>query len=126
MKWPEMLAQFKEHGKTYTKSQLDDPDRVIKEIAKLGYSIVLRHETAERYLEKVREVGKLDPDSDFVQENADAFRDAGGLYSYRLYDGKLGYTEENGHGSPLSEDLYETLLSALFNIVRLESELEPP
>lgn len=121
--FPALLAEFKAFGKRYTRAQLGNPDWVIKEIGRLGYSIYLRHETAERYLEQVKEIGKVDLDSPFVQRNYDQFKADGGLYTYRLLGGVLYPTDDDGHASPFCESLQEIVLVALYSIVKQEAEL---
>lgn len=120
--YPALIADFKRLGKRYTKAQLADPNWVIKEIARLGYSIVIRHDTAERYLEQVKAIGKADPDKPFFQENYDSIKEMGGMFTYMVYGGIL-YADGQGHGSPICSDLHEAVLLALHNIVRLEAEL---
>jgi hypothetical protein len=96
----------------YTVDQLEDSLFLFDVIASFGYSLSLVHMSNDK-LDEERAKNDMPP-----HENRDSYPH--GLYSYGLL-GKR-YETRGNHQCPLSPHPYVALITALFNIMRLEIE----
>ena len=124
MDWPVAAQQITDFGVPVTPEQLQDPEQCARELAKLGFSLRITTLTEQSYLNQVRAIGKLDPDSAFAQQTVAEIRAAGVFFTYQLEGGNESYRVDarGSHNTFLAESMAQCAAVALFNVARLTKE----
>ncbi len=118
IKWPAFMSEMAEYNSHYTQEQLTDPNFIFKELVRnFNVSVVFRHETAENYLAKVIEIGKVNPNSAFIQKHFEDIKQMEGVYSYHL-SGGIYDDPDNRPNIPITENFSIMLLAIIWNIYR--------
>jgi hypothetical protein len=101
-----LSIEFQQFGKNYPPDKLADLDWCIKELAALGYS------TSIIYVTRAYAKSRFGREPDYPPGVI-------GLYTYQLWGPR--YLERGSHQSPLTDNINEAVMIALFNICRLDA-----